>query len=132
MCLNSILPHSLLTLEFRRGIGVIVLVFAGTWFLLMSHFLRILFFSQDPIHTSQGEDDDLLVYTLASPAPPFVHPLTKSPITQVYSQSQNPPVSSPTPAASTLDPVSSHDLPIALRKRKRSHVYTDTYLYGEQ
>ena len=26
-------------------------------------------FSQDPIHTSQGENDDLLVYTLSSPAP---------------------------------------------------------------
>ena len=40
-------------------------------------------FSPDPIHTSQGEDDDLLVYTLASPAPASVPPLTKPPITQV-------------------------------------------------
>ena len=40
-------------------------------------------FSPDPIHTSQGEDDDLLIYTLASPAPAFVPPLTKPPITQV-------------------------------------------------
>ena len=28
----------------QKGIGVIVLVFTGTWFLLMSHFLRILRF----------------------------------------------------------------------------------------
>ena len=39
-------------------------------------------FSQSPIRTSQGEDGDLLVYTLTSPAP--VPPLTKPPITQVY------------------------------------------------
>ena len=31
-------------------------------------FLENASFSQDLIHTSQGEDDDLLVYTLASPA----------------------------------------------------------------
>ena len=44
-------------------------------------FLENTSFSQDPIHTSQGEDDDLLVYTLASPTPAFVPPLTKPPIT---------------------------------------------------
>ena len=34
-----------------------------------------------------------------------------------------PPVSSPTLAASTLDPVFSHDLPIVLRKGKRQFVH---------
>ena len=38
-------------------------------------------FTLDSIHTSQGEDDDLFVYTLASPAPATVPPLTKPPIT---------------------------------------------------
>ena len=38
-------------------------------------------FSQDPIHTSQAEDDDLLVYTLASLTSTYVPPLTKPPIT---------------------------------------------------
>ena len=38
-------------------------------------------FSPDPIHTSHGEEDDLLVYTLTSPAPASVPPLTKPPIT---------------------------------------------------
>ena len=47
-------------------------------------FLENTSFFQDPIHTSQGEDDDLLVYTLASLALAFVSPLTKPPITQVY------------------------------------------------
>ena len=107
---------SLVTLKFRRGIGVIGLFFRGTWFLLMSPFLRMPLFSPDPIHTSQGEDDDLLVYTLASPALAFVPPLTKSPITQVY---LHPLVSSPPSAASTSDPVLSDDLPIALHKGKR-------------
>ena len=64
-------------------------------------FLENTSFSQDPIHTSQGEDDDLFVYTLASPALASIPPLTKPHITQVYSRRQNPPVSSPTPAAST-------------------------------
>ena len=40
-------------------------------------------FSPDPIHTSQVEHDDLLVYTLASLAPAYVPPLTKLPITIV-------------------------------------------------
>ena len=38
-------------------------------------------FSQDPIHTSQGEDDDLLVYTLASLAPSPLPTQVKPPIT---------------------------------------------------
>ena len=43
--------------------------------MLISLFLRML------IHTSQGEDDDLLVYALASLAPTSVPPLTKLLIT---------------------------------------------------
>ena len=66
-------------------------------------------FSQDPTHTSQGEDDDFLVYIVASPAP--------APVTQVYTR-YHPPVSSPPPAALTSDPVLNDDLPIALRKSK--------------
>ena len=76
-------------------------------------------FSPDPIHTSQGEDDDLLVYTLASPAPTSVPPLTKPPITQVYTRHLHPPISSPPPIASTSNPVLNDDLPIALCKGKR-------------
>ena len=38
-------------------------------------------FSPDPIHTSEEEDDDLFVHTLASLVPTSVPPLTKSPIT---------------------------------------------------
>ena len=75
-------------------------------------FLENTSLSQDLIHTIQGEDDDLLVYTLASPA-------TKPPITQVYDWRQHPPVSSPPPTASTSDPVLSNDLPIGLCKGKR-------------
>ena len=63
---------------------------------------------------SPGEDDDLLVYYVSLPAPIPVKPL----ITQVYSQRQNPPVSSPTPTTSTLDPIFSDDHHIALRKGK--------------
>ena len=47
-------------------------------------------FSPDSIHTSQGDDDDLLVYTLALLTPAFVPPLTKPPITQVYAQRLHP------------------------------------------
>ena len=76
-------------------------------------------FSAEPIHTSQGDDDDLLVYTLASPVLAFVSPLTKPFITQVYARRLHPPVISLPSAASTLDPVLSDDLPIALRKARR-------------
>ena len=44
-------------------------------------FLKNTPFSQDPIHTSQGEDDDLLVYTLASLALALVPTQVKPPIT---------------------------------------------------
>ena len=82
-------------------------------------FLDNIHFSLDLIHTSQGEDDDLLVYTLASPAPASVPPLTKLPITQVYARRLHPPVLSPPSVASTSDLVLSDDLPIVLCKGKR-------------
>ena len=73
--------------------------------------------------TRQGEKEDLLVYTLTSPIvsrePTSVPAQVKPPITQVYTRHQQPPVSSPPPVASTLDPVLSDDLPIVLRKGKR-------------
>ena len=80
-------------------------------------FTDVAFFEATPFSlpstvTSLREDDDVLVYYVSLPVP------TPTPITQVYSRHQNPLVSSPTPAASTLDPVSSDDLPIALSKGK--------------
>ena len=84
-------------------------------------------FSQSSTVTSQGEDDDLLVYTFSlevptlapipistAPAPVPIKPL----ITQIYSQRHSPPVSSLTPAALSSDPIQNNDLPIALRKGK--------------
>ena len=85
-------------------------------------FFETTLFSLSSFVPSQGEDDDLLVYTIASPAPPADTPNpvpVKPPITQVYSQHQNPPVSSPTPAASSSDPVQNNDFPIAFLKGKR-------------
>ena len=81
-------------------------------------FLENISFSQDPIHTSQGECDYLLVYTLASPAHAFVPLLTKPPIIQVYVLRQHPSVLSRPPTASKLDPILSDDLPIALHRGK--------------
>ena len=60
----------------------------------------------------------MLIYTLALPASAFVPP-----ITQVYTQCQHPPVLSPPLATSTLDPVSSDDRLISLRKVKRQCVH---------
>ena len=73
---------------------------------------------------SQGEDDELLEYAIASLTPPTPTPAPapvpiKPPITQVYSRCQNPPVSSPTPATSSSDVVQNYDLLIALHKDKR-------------
>ena len=62
-------------------------------------------FSPNPIHTSQGEDDDLLVYTLALLATASVPPLIKPPIPQAYARRLHPLVLSPPPAASTSDPI---------------------------
>ena len=53
-------------------------------------FLENASFSQDLIHTTRGEDDDLLIYTLASSALVFVPPLTNPPITSVYTRLQHP------------------------------------------
>ena len=75
-------------------------------------FLENTSFSQGPIHTSQGECDDLLVYTLASPTPASIPPLTKPSITQVYAQCQHPPIT-----------VLNDDLPIGLRKGKSPCVH---------
>ena len=94
-------------------------------------FLKNIPFSQDPIHTIQGEDDDLLVYTLSSPVLALVLTQVKPPITQVYTRRQHPPVLSPPPTASTSDPVLSDDFPIALRKGKRqcAHPISSFFFY---
>ena len=79
-------------------------------------------FSLSSSITSQGEDDDLLVYTIASPVPPAPTsaPIPVKPlITQIYSRRQNPPDSSLTSATSSSDAVQNDDLLIALRKSKR-------------
>ena len=75
--------------------------------------------------TSQGEDDDLLVFTIASSTPsastlaPVLVKLAIRPIAHVYSRRQNPLISSPTLTALSLDPVQNDDLLIDLRKGKR-------------
>ena len=66
-------------------------------------------FSQSLIHTSQGEDDNFLVYTLSSPILAHVPLPTKPPITKVYTRPNTPLVSSPPPPASTSNPVLSDD-----------------------
>ena len=80
-------------------------------------------FSLPSTVTSQGEEEDLLVYTLASPIvspePTSVPAQVKPPVTQVYTRRQHPTVSSPLPSTSTLNLVLSDDLSIALRKGKR-------------
>ena len=82
--------------------------------------------------TSQGEDDDLLVYTVSlptptsAPAPKFIVPAlvpVKPPITQVYSRRQNPLVLSLTPAVTSSYPVQNDDLSIALHKGKRQYAH---------
>ena len=80
-------------------------------------------FSLPLTHTSQGEANDLLVYTIASPMAPLAPAPVKPPITQVYTRCQNPPISGPPPTASTSDPVPDDDLPIALRKGRRQCVH---------
>ena len=84
--------------------------------------IDITFFESTPFSlsstvTSQGEDDDLLVYTISSPTLALVP--VKPSITQVYSWRQNPLVSSPTPVALSSNPIHNDDPPIALRKGKR-------------
>ena len=80
-------------------------------------FFETTLFSLSSSVTNQGEGDDLLVYTISSLVPlapstllasstPTLAPVpVKPPITQVYSRCQNPPVSSPTPVASSSNPV---------------------------
>ena len=67
---------------FKKGIDVIVLLYNDTLCLLMLHIFESTPFSLSSTITSQGEDDDLLVYTISSPTPVPVKP----PITQVYSR----------------------------------------------
>ena len=110
MCLNLILTHlsvsSLVTLEFREGIGVIVPLFNVTLCILMLHYLRLPRF---PflllLLVGGGGDDDLLMYTITSPAPTLAPVFVKPPITQVYSRNLNPPAFSLTPIVSSSDPV---------------------------
>ena len=91
------------------------------------HFVSIdvTFFETTPFFLSstiisQGEDDDLLVYIISSPAPTPAPVPIKPLITQVYSQRQIPPVSSPTPTVSSSDQFQNDDLLIVLRKGKKS------------
>ena len=91
--------------------------------------------SSPPTHTSQGEEGDLLVYTLGLPIVSLELALVlapvKPPITQFYTRRQHPPVLSPPPAASTSDLVLSDDFPIALRKGKRqcAHLISSFFSY---
>ena len=84
-------------------------------------------FSLPSTVTSQGEEEDSLVYTIASPIvssePTLILAQVKLSITQVYTRCQHPLVSGPLPVASTSDLVLSDDLPIALRNGKRHCVH---------
>ena len=71
---------------------------------------EITLFSLSSHVTSQGDDNDLLVYTISSPDPTPTLVLVKPPITQICSRSQNPPISSPTSTASSSDPIHNDDL----------------------
>ena len=83
----------------------------------VTFFETIPFSLSSPI-TSQGEDDDLLMYTIASPTLTPAPIPVKLPITQVYSQRQNPPNSSLTSDVLSSNPVQNDDLLIALRTGK--------------
>ena len=111
---------------FKKGIGVIVPLFDVTLYLLMLHSLSTPFSFPSTIK-SQGEEEDLLVYTLTSSIvssePALVPTQVKPPITQVYTRRQHPQVSSPLPTASTSDLVLSDDLPITLCKGKHHCVH---------
>ena len=110
---------------FKKGISVIVPLFDVTLCLLILHSLRLSGFSFLLLLLVKGEGDDLLVYTISSPVPPAPPNPTpspvpvKPPITQVYSQCQNPLVSSPISTASSSDSVQNDDLLIVLRKGNR-------------
>ena len=59
---------------FKKGISVIVPLFNVTLCLLMLHSYATTPFSLSSFVTSQVEDDDLLVYTISSPASPTPTP----------------------------------------------------------
>ena len=88
----------------------------------MLHSLRLPPFSLPSTITSQGEEEDFLIHTFASPIVSSesipVPAQVKPPITQVYTWCQHPLVLSPLPAALTSYPVLSDDLLIALLKGK--------------
>ena len=67
-------------------------------------------FSPSSTITSQGEENDLFVYTISSPTPTSALVPIKPPITQVHSRRHNPLVSSPTPIALSSDPIQNDDL----------------------
>ena len=66
---------------FIKGIGVIVPLFDVTLCLLMLLSLRLPRFSLSSSVPSQGEDDDLLVYIIASSAPTLAPIPVKTPMT---------------------------------------------------
>ena len=84
-------------------------------------------FSSSPIRASQGEDDDLLIYIVASPNPALAHALVQHPINQVYSHRKDPPVACLPSDPSPSDHASDDDLPIALRKSKHQCVHFISY-----
>ena len=108
---------------FKKGIGVIVPLFNVTFVSTNVAFFETTPFSFPSTVMSQGDEEYLLVYTLASPIisfePTSVPTQVKPPITQVYTRCQHLLASSPSPAALTLDTVLSDDLSIALHKGKR-------------
>ena len=107
---------------FRNCIGVIISLLDVTLCLLMLYSLRLPPFSLSFTVKSQGEEEDFLIHTFASPIlsskSAHVPTQVKPSITQVYTWCQHPPVSSPPPAASISYPVLSDDLLIALLKGK--------------
>ncbi|KAM7472959.1 hypothetical protein LguiA_011142 [Lonicera macranthoides] len=72
---------------------------------------------------NQEEDDNWLIYTILS-SKPVAEPASVKPlIHHVYTRRRPALDSCPTPTPSSLDPASSDDLPIALRKGKRQCTY---------
>lgn len=78
-------------------------------------FFKTILFSLSSIATSQGEDDNLFIYSISSP----ISAPVEYPIIQVYSRCKNPLVLNPTLAASSLDLVHINDILIVLRIDKR-------------
>ena len=86
----------------KKVIDVIVLLFDDIVSIDVT-FFETTPFSLSSTVTSQGEDNDLLVYIASSPAPTLAPAPIKPPITHVYFRRQNPLVSCPTSTASSLD-----------------------------